>query len=67
MTSGASWRRWVLPSGAEWRTLAVSASVITLWMASPLLHRGRPAGFAPPVEAVALAGGLALFLPGMRC
>ena len=53
------------PSGTEWRTLAVFASVITLWMASPLLAAWTGGRFAPSVEAVALAGGLALFLPGM--
>jgi len=52
--------------GAELKTLLVFATVITLWLTTPLLNTWTAGRFSPPVEAVALAGGLALFLPGMR-
>jgi len=40
---------------AEWRTLLVFASVVVLWLFTPL-----------PIEAVGLGGGVAMFLPGLR-
>src|SRR6185369_2730693 len=40
---------------AEWRTLIVFATVVVLWLFTPL-----------PIEAVGLAGGVAMFLPGLR-
>jgi solute carrier family 13 (sodium-dependent dicarboxylate transporter), member 2/3/5 len=40
---------------AEWRTLLVFATVVVLWLFTPL-----------PIEAVGLAGGVAMFLPGLR-
>jgi len=40
---------------AESRTLLVFAAVVACWLTTPL-----------PVEAVGLAGGVALFLPGVR-
>jgi len=51
---------------AEWRTLLVFAVVIATWLSTPLLSEWTAGAIAPPVEAVALAGGLSLFLPGMR-
>lgn len=53
------------PSGAERKTLAVFGLVIVLWVITPLLEGWTGGWFAPSVEAVALAGALALFLPGM--
>jgi sodium-dependent dicarboxylate transporter 2/3/5 len=41
--------------GAETRTVLVFAAVVACWLLTPL-----------PIEAVGLAGGVALFLPGMR-
>ena len=40
---------------AEWRTLLVFATVVMLWLFTPL-----------PIEAVGLGGGVAMFLPGLR-
>jgi solute carrier family 13 (sodium-dependent dicarboxylate transporter), member 2/3/5 len=40
---------------AEWRTLVVFATVVVLWLFTPL-----------PIEAVGLGGGVAMFLPGLR-
>ena len=40
---------------AELRTLLVFATVVALWLFTPL-----------PIEAVGLGGGVALFLPGLR-
>ncbi len=51
---------------AEWRTLLVFAVVITTWLSTPFLSEWTDGAIAPPVEAVALAGGLSLFFPGMR-
>jgi sodium-dependent dicarboxylate transporter 2/3/5 len=51
---------------AELRTLLVFTIVITTWLSTPLLAEWTGGVFAPPIEAVALAGGLALFVPGMR-
>jgi len=47
-------------------TLLVFGTVIALWLATPLVAVWTGGRVAPPVEAVALAGGLALFLPGIR-
>jgi sodium-dependent dicarboxylate transporter 2/3/5 len=52
--------------GIEWRTLTVFSVVIALWIFTPLLTGWTGGWFAPSVEAVALAGGLALFLPGVN-
>ena len=52
-------------SGIEWRTLIVFATVIAMWLASPVLSALTAGRVEPPIEAVALAGGLALFLPGI--
>ena len=51
---------------AESRTLAVFAVVIALWLISPLLEQWSGGRIALPVEAVGLAGGVAMFLPGIR-
>lgn len=51
---------------AEWRTLLVFAVVITTWLSTPLLSDLSDGAISLPVEAVALAGGLSLFFPGMR-
>jgi sodium-dependent dicarboxylate transporter 2/3/5 len=51
---------------AERRTLAIFATVVTLWLLSPLLDTWTGGRVALPVEAVGLAGGVALFLPGLR-
>lgn len=50
----------------ERNTLVVFGTVIAIWLATPLLAVWSGGRFEPPVEAVALAGGLALFLPGIR-
>jgi sodium-dependent dicarboxylate transporter 2/3/5 len=52
--------------GGELKTLLVFATVIALWLGTPFFAEWTGGRIAPPVEAVALAGGLALFLPGMR-
>jgi len=51
---------------AERRTLAIFFAVITIWLVTPLLDIWTGGRVAPPVEAVGLAGGLAMFLPGIR-
>ncbi|MBM3772763.1 MAG: DASS family sodium-coupled anion symporter [Acidimicrobiia bacterium] len=50
----------------ERRTLAIFATVVALWLLSPLLGAWTGGRVALPVEAVGLAGGVALFLPGLR-
>ena len=52
-------------SGAEQRTLIAFGTVIAIWLVSPALGALTGGRIAPSIEAVALAGGLALFLPGM--
>ena len=51
---------------AETRTLLVFGVVVTLWLIEPLLEQWSGGRIALPVEAVGLAGGVALFLPGIR-
>lgn len=51
---------------AEWKTLAAFAVTITLWLATPFLRDWTGGRVAPPIQAVALLGGISLFLPGMR-
>ena len=51
---------------AERRTLTVFFAVIVVWLVTPLIDAWTAGRVAPPVEAVGLAGGLSLFLPGMR-
>ncbi len=50
----------------ERNTMLIFGTVIVIWLATPLLAAWSGGRFEPPVEAVALAGGLALFLPGVR-
>ena len=51
---------------AEIRTLIVFGTVVALWLTTPLLQQWSDGRIALPVEAVGLAGGVSLFLPGMR-
>jgi sodium-dependent dicarboxylate transporter 2/3/5 len=50
----------------ERRTLLVFGTVIATWLLTPVLSAWTGGRIAPPVEAVALAGGLALFMPGAQ-
>jgi len=50
----------------ERRTLLVFAVVVALWVLTPLLEAWSGGRIALPIEAVGLAGGVALFLPGLR-
>ncbi len=54
------------PAPAEIRTLLVFAAVVSLWLLSPLIATWSAGRITLPVEAVGLAGGVALFLPGIR-
>ena len=47
-------------------TLFVFLTVIAIWVTTPFLATLTGGAFAPPIEAVALAGGLALFLPRVK-
>jgi sodium-dependent dicarboxylate transporter 2/3/5 len=51
---------------AERHTLLVFAVVVALWLLEPLLEAWSGGRIMLPVEAVGLAGGVALFLPGIR-
>ena len=51
---------------AERRTLLVFAAVVALWLLTPLLEAWSGGRVTLPIEAVGLAGGVALFLPGLR-
>ena len=50
----------------ERNTMMVFGTVIAIWLATPLIAVWTGGRIDPPVEAVALVGGLALFLPGIR-
>ncbi|MBI4476664.1 MAG: DASS family sodium-coupled anion symporter [Acidobacteria bacterium] len=52
-------------SGPELKTLVVFFATIALWLLGPLATRLTGGAVDMPIEAVALFGGLALFLPGM--
>jgi sodium-dependent dicarboxylate transporter 2/3/5 len=55
------------PLGATERwTLAIFGIVIATWLLTPFMAAWSGGAIDPPVEAVALAGGLALFMPGVR-
>ena len=54
------------PSRLEIWTLTVFAGTIAVWLTTPLLAAWSGGIVDPPTQAVALAGGLALFLPGLR-
>jgi len=51
---------------AEWKTLTVFAVTISLWLITPFLRDWTGGRIAPPIQAVALLGGISLFLPGMN-
>jgi sodium-dependent dicarboxylate transporter 2/3/5 len=53
-------------SRAEGWTLATFSTVIVVWLATPLAAAWTGGAVNPPIEAVALAGGLVLFMPGVR-
>ncbi len=50
----------------ERKTLAVFGLTIGTWLTTPWLSDLTGGQINPPVQAVALTGGLALFFPGMR-
>ena len=54
------------PSRLEIWTLVVFAATIGVWLTTPLLADLTGGLVNPPAQAVALAGGLLLFLPGLR-
>ena len=47
-------------------TLVIFLAVIATWVLTPLLSAWTGGRIAPPIEAVALAGGVCLFLPGVK-
>jgi sodium-dependent dicarboxylate transporter 2/3/5 len=51
---------------AEIKTLIAFGITILLWLSTPLLSDATGGRIAPPIQAVALFGGVALFLPGMN-
>ena len=51
---------------AEIKTLVVFAMTISLWLVTPLLNRLSGGAVNPPIQAVALFGGISLFLPKMN-
>ncbi len=53
-------------SRVERHTLGAFAGAALLWVTTPFLAPLTGGRFAPPVEAVALAAGLYLFMPGVR-
>lgn len=53
-------------SPGEVKTLVIFAATITLWVATPLLSTFTNGVVNPPIQAVALLGGLSLFLPGIN-
>ena len=53
-------------SRAERWTLTTFSTVIVVWLATPVVAAWTGGVVEPPIEAVALAGGLVLFLPGIR-
>ena len=54
------------PSRLEVWTLVVFVSTIAVWLTTPLLAELTGGRVNPPAQAVALGGGLLLFLPGLR-
>ncbi len=54
------------PTRLEIWTLVVFAGTITVWLTTPLLAGWTGGLIDPPPQAVALGGGLLLFLPGLR-
>ena len=51
---------------AEIKTLVVFAMTISLWLVTPLLNRLSGGAVNLPLQAVALFGGICLFLPKMN-
>lgn len=54
------------PTRLEIWTLTVFAGTIAVWLTTPLLAAWTGGAVNPPTQAVALGGGLLLFLPGLR-
>ena len=54
------------PKPVEWKTFGVFALTITLWLTAPLLSSLTGGVVNPPLQAVGLFGGIALFLPGIN-
>ena len=54
------------PKPVEVKTLGVFALTITLWLTAPLLSSLTGGVVNPPLQAVGLFGGIALFLPGIN-
>ena len=54
------------PSRLEIWTLVVFGATITVWLTTPLLAALTAGVINPPAQAVALGGGLLLFLPRLR-
>ena len=52
-------------SAVEVKTLAVFGLTIALWLGTPLLATLTDGAIDPPIQAVALLGGLLLFVPGI--
>ena len=50
-------------TGSEMKTMAVFLVTIALWLFSPFLRHWSGGSISLPIEAVALLGGLSLFLP----
>ena len=50
----------------EQKTLAIFGLTITLWLATPWIAEITGGRINPPIQAVALLGGLMLFLPTVR-
>ena len=53
-------------SAIERRTLTIFGATILTWLSTPLLAALTDGRVEPSMHAVALAGGLAMFLPGVR-
>jgi sodium-dependent dicarboxylate transporter 2/3/5 len=47
-------------------TLAIFGTVIATWLVTPVVSSWTNGRIAPPIEAVALAGGICLFFPAVR-
>ena len=54
------------PSAHERRTIGIFGVAIALWIFAPLLESWTGGRIALPAEAIGLAAGLSVFLPGLR-